>query len=170
VPLTVWRSGRNELEVFEVEGTPDRPRLRRLNTRAVRLGDLNLVTGEAERLWGVRMHGFYPSEGTKAASFRWTRGHATLIVPRAGARPHTLRLTVARGAIPNTHFTVRVNDCTLVDGLLTVPEREQILPLRQCALDGDEIRITLASNATRGPGRDRRLLGVAVRRVVLDDD
>jgi arylsulfatase A-like enzyme len=169
LPLDVWTRGRNQLDIFALEGTPDSPLLRRLNARTVRLGELNLVSGEAELLWGVKMRGFYRSEGTRTASFRWTRGHGTLVVPRAGTRPHTLRVTIARAAVPSSRLKVSVNDCTLFDGALSAREWEGAFPLDRCAIDQDEIRVTLASDFRTGPGGDRRRLGVAVRRVVLQD-
>jgi hypothetical protein len=167
-PLDAWRRGRNELDVFIVEGSEEKPLLRRLQRPTVRLADLNLISGAAQRAWGVRQRGFYSNERTEAAPFRWTWGHGTVIVPLAGERPRVLRLKIARGIRPAMRLKVTANDCHLFDGVLPEREWEPTFSLTNCVVKGDEVTIRLISDVTRGPGRDKRRLGIAVRQVALE--
>ena len=167
-PLDAWRAGRNELELFAVEEDERGVLLRRLRLSSVRLADLNLISGAAERAWGVKQSGFHANEGTEAAPFRWTRGRGVVTVPLADPRPRTLRLEIARASRPDTRLTVTVNDCVLFEGPIARRRWEQTWPLEQCRVTGHELRIAVTSDTSTGPGADRRRLGVAVRRISLE--
>ena len=167
-PLDAWQQGRNQLDVFMIEDAPGGPVLRHLRRPTVRLSDLNLISGIAERAWGVKQSGFHANEGTEEAPFRWTRGHGSVVVPLSEGRPRTLRLQIARGSRPDMPLKVMANDCVLFEGALNVRDWEKVLPLEACKLQDDQLTLTLISDTARGPGRDRRRLGVAVRGMVLE--
>ena len=166
-PLNAWRKGQNALELFAIEGPDTNPVLRPLQRSDERLADLNLVLGAVGRIRGVQHHGFYRTEGTLASPLRWTRGHGTVIVPLAGERPKTLRLKVARSRVPRSRFKVSVDGCVLFDGHLDDAEWERSLDLDACPVGTSRATIELVSDAARGPGRDARMLGVAIREIML---
>jgi hypothetical protein len=167
-PLDAWRRGANSLDVFTIEEIAGEPVLGRLSRHTTRPDDLNLVTGAAEQYWNVRQRGFYGHEGKAGLVFRWTRARASVTVPLLGRRPKAIGLGIARAFIPTTRLRVTANGCTIYEGVVPRNEWEVTLPLDACEVHADDLTIVLETDATRPrSGRERRILGVAVRHITL---
>jgi hypothetical protein len=166
-PLDAWQKGANALELFAIDGPDANAVLRPLRRTDERLADLNLVLGAVGRIRGVQHHGFYRTEGTLASPMRWTRGHGTVVVPLVDERPKMLRLKIARSRVPNSRFKVMANGCVLFEGRLDVLEWERTFTLESCHVNTPALTLELVSDAARGPGRDGRILGIAIREIRL---
>jgi hypothetical protein len=170
-PLEAWHRGANSLDVFTIEEIAGEPVLGRLHRHTTRPDDLNLVTGAAEQYWNVRQRGFYGHEGKAGLVFRWTRARASVTVPLLGRRPRAIGLRIARASVPTVKLRVTANGCAIYEGVVPRNEWEVTLPLAACEVQGDELTIALETDATRpGSGRERRILGVAVRDITLQTD
>jgi Sulfatase len=170
-PLDAWRRGANSIDVFTIEEIAGEPVLGRLGRHMTRPDDLNLVTGAAEQYWNVRQRGFYRHEGKAGLVFRWTRARASVTVPLLGRRPTAIGLRIARPFVPTTKLRVTANGCAVYDGVVPRNEWEVTLPLATCEVKGDELTIALETDAERPrSGRERRILGVAVRHITLQTD
>jgi hypothetical protein len=129
--------------------------------------DLNLISAAAQDVWGVTSSGFYATERADGQTFRWTERQASVIVPLEVAVPRAVRLTIARTIQSNHTMRVSANGCRLFDGLPPRPEWTVVFPLDRCHITGDELTVSIESNAIRLP-TDSRELGVAVRSVQVE--
>jgi hypothetical protein len=103
--------------------------------------------------------------------FRWTRARASVTVPLLRRRPTAIGLRIARPFVPTTKLRVTANGCAVYDGVVPRNEWEVTLPLATCEVKGDELTIALETDAERPrSGRERRILGVAVRHITLQTD
>jgi hypothetical protein len=119
----------------------------------------------------VRQRGFYGHEGKAGLVFRWTRARASVTVPLVGRRPRAIGLRIARASVPTAKLRVTANGCAIYEGVVPRNEWEVTLPLAACEVHGDELTIALETDAARpGSGRERRILGVAVRDITLQTD
>ena len=168
-PLDAWRRGENSVEVFLVEDAAGEPRLARVRTPTSRPEDLNLISGAAQHYWNIRQRGFHRHEGKGDGVFRWTRADAAVTVPLLGRTPAAIHVKIARAADPRARLEIIANGCRVHDGVIPRREWEARLPLDGCRLSGDELTIRLTTSGMRPRrGRDTRVLGVAVRHVILE--
>jgi hypothetical protein len=122
-----------------------------------------------QRVPGVWDSGFHHQERSRAILFRWTHGHATLVVPiDPRQRPTELRLLLFRSTSGDVR--IRANDLTVYDGHVDARAVRRI-SIRHVPM-ADWLSIELLSGVVEPsehvPGsRDVRRLGVAVREIRL---
>ena len=166
LPLDVWRPGENSVEVFAIAERAGGVALERVRLPS-RPDDLNLISGHAAQFWNVRQHGFHRHERKGSQTFRWTRGRAAVTVPLLGRRPAAVRVVIDRAIRSSTRVRIAANDCVLHDGRVR-RGWDATLPLDGCRLEGDSLTISVVSDVAPARGRDRRRLGVAVRRITVE--
>ena len=141
--------------------------VRHLFRPEVRPPDLNLMSDTAVVVWDVQRRGFYNVERDSVGAFRWTDGHGSLAVRMEGSRPTAVRLKLARSSRPDRPIRITANGCFLFEGVMPQREWEATLPIRECAIEVDELVVVIDSDVVR-PARDTRTLGVAVRHVGIE--
>ena len=168
-PPAAWRPGHNDIEVFEIDGSASPPVLRRVFRLVERPPTLNLLSPSASTEWNVRLRGFYSVEQTDSGSFRWTRAHATVTVPVIGRAPRALRIRIIRTATRNSRISIAANGCRLFDGVVPRHDWQERFSLDRCEIPSSALRVALTSvSPRRGSRADRRMLGIAVREVILE--
>jgi hypothetical protein len=165
VPLDAFRPGRNDVRVFVIEDA-DGPVLRAVvETR--RPPELDLISGEAKHIWGVRQSGLYPREFSGSRPFYWTDGTARLVTPLdSQAPPVALKIDVSMTGRPEANLRVLINGCELFRG--PIPGTwSQTFSLESCRPGGTEATIELLSDTFTPGEHDARRLGVALDSVTL---
>jgi hypothetical protein len=168
-PLDAWRRGHNAVDVFLIQEDEGQPVLARVRRQRSRPNDLNLISEAAALYWRVQQRGFSTHERAGDRFFRWTRGAASVTVPLLEQRPTAVRLGIARAIDPAIRVRIAADDCTLFEGTIPRQGWEITFPLRQCEVTGQELTIRIDSETRRSRNvGDRRLLGVAVRHLILE--
>jgi hypothetical protein len=121
----------------------------------------------AQPVRGVQESGFYRTERDPAGPFRWTDGRARLIVPVTGAQPSSLTLELA--GVQSSNFTLMVNGQRMFDGRLRRPRTFDISRVPgKGHITVELISGTFVPADVNTASSDRRALGVAIRRVMLE--
>jgi hypothetical protein len=166
VPLDAFRPGRNDVQIFVIREEADGRVLRAaLETR--RPPELDLISGQARHMWGVRQSGLYPREFRDSRPFYWTDGAVRLVTSLdPEALPTALKIDVGMTGGGELELRVLADGCELYRGRISGAWSKTFL-LDRCPLDGDEATIELLSE-TFSPGpRDSRRLGIALDSVTL---
>jgi hypothetical protein len=166
VPPGAYRTGANEVELFEVLSTTPAA-LRPVWLEGRPEGPPNLLNEAVQAALGIRAQGFHGTETTGSTTYRWTDGNAALTIPVDTSRPPSdLEFRTYMASDGAATMAIRVNGCTLFEGPSTVPPTRRIA-LAPCGPFGDTVTVAfLSGTAVPGPD-DTRQLGVALESVRL---
>ena len=169
-----FHDGSNEVEVFVIDTSRDKPVLARAYTPAVPRQGRNVAMADAKWLWEVAQTGFHGQELSGNTPARWTDGSAKLVVPMDENRPpKALRVDLAFTGPEGTELTVLVNSEVLFHESLpsgrwsktfSLAGRSFNNPLTLKLLSG-----TFVPRETYKGSADRRTLGVMVEAITLLD-
>lgn len=167
-PLDAWHEGENDLQIFLISTPQGTPLLRRAFHMTPRPADLNLVSGLAAQLYGVKQQGLYRHEVGRSGPFRWTDGSATLVTSIDPRRPpQAISIALATAGTGGKTLKVTVNGCAVFEGVVPAKPWTTDLNLGACAIGGSEVTIALMSSVREPVRGDSRRLGVAVQSVML---
>lgn len=167
LPESSLGPGRHTIEVFRVvEGDGEivlRPSARDEGLPSF----LDMVLGRW-RVPGVTEEGFRHARPEKGADFRWTTGHARLVIPVEGGRPRRVRIVLADTGPEGTPLRLRANGGLLFEGDLAPGRWSRSFDLGSTVMDTTlTLEIVSDTFARQGGALTSILRGVAVEGIWL---
>jgi len=167
IPPAAYKSGANEVEIFEITERDGRPTLRPCALDGLTNDAPNLLETDVQLLWGIDVNGVYAPEREGPDTFWWTNGRADLHIPTPPApSARSLELTV-RGGDPEQRLEIRANECVLFSGRQAAERVTHHLDLSRCPVNGSDRTLSIVSGTFVPEGGDTRHLGVALEAIRL---
>ncbi len=135
-------------------------------TTGVRLpASINLISDEARRRWGVEQSGLYATEHMGQTMFRWSNGHARIVVPVDS--PRRVHVSLLLAGSTGTDLQIRVNGCEVFADHIPNRPWSRDFDLGRCGTLATPATIEIESGAVVPDGSDKRTLGVAIEKVEM---
>ncbi len=161
--------GQNQIEVLMVRSEGAETVLEHIDRVESTAPRSNLVLELAELAGESQLSGFYGAQWAGDRQYRCTNGRGEVVAPiTPGRPPAALEVAISRGQPVYTQLRILANGCEVFDDRIPTGPWTRTLPLSDCRLSGDRVRIELLSD-TSSPRDGARPFGVCVERLELLD-